>query len=314
VTLREIFRAGKPFQAGQQSGIRYHRPQAMNCTHLALVLLVTALTASAPAQTDPAVQQLTDDYFAKRPSQSFHAGMSINAARKAQQGFIAQLTPKFGPIVGYKVGLTSKAVQEAMGANSPVRGALMRDMLLKDGATVSAKFGARPIWEPDLIVTVKDARINQAKTTLEVAQHLNELVAFIELPDRIVAESEKMDGPLITAINTSARLGVLGQRVKVQATPEFLAALEKMSVIATDQTGAELAKAKGDALLGHPLNPVLWLIQDLAATGEKLKPGDVISLGSFAKPEAPKAGSTVTVRYEGLPGGTLKASVKFATD
>jgi 2-keto-4-pentenoate hydratase len=284
--------------------------QKLNC--LPVLLGLIGFVAGGRAQGADAVQQLTDDYFAKRPSQTFHAGMSIEQARKVQQGFIAQLTPKFGPIVGYKVGLTSKAVQEAMGASSPVRGALMRDMLLKDGASVSATFGARPIWEPDLIVTVKDAGINQAKTTLEVAQHLDELVAFIELPDRIVAESEKMDGPLITAINTSARFGVLGQRVKIQATPEFLSALEKMSVTASDQTGAELAKAKGDALLGHPLNPVLWLIKDLAATGEKLKAGDVISLGSFARPETPKAGSTVTVRYEGLPGGTLKVSVKFS--
>ena len=50
-----------------------------------------------------------------------------------------------------------------------------------------AKFGARPIWEPDLIVVVKDAGISDAKTPLEVAKHLSEVVAFIELPDRIVA-------------------------------------------------------------------------------------------------------------------------------
>jgi 2-keto-4-pentenoate hydratase len=104
---------------------------------------------------------------------------------------------------------------------------------------------------------------------------------------------------------------VLGQRVKVEPTPEFLAALEKMTITATDQTGAELAKAKGDALLGHPLNPVLWLIEDLATTRETLKAGDLISLGSFARPETPQAGQTVTVRYDGLPGGPLKVSVTF---
>ena len=220
-------------------------------------------------------------------------------------------TPKLGPRVGFKVGLTSKAVQESVGASTPVRGVLLRDMMLKDDAKVSAKFGARPIWEPDLIVVVKDAGINAAKTSLDVARHLSEVVAFIELPDRIVTETEKVDGNLITAINASARLGVLGQRVKIQATQEFLTALEKMTVTATDQNGAELAKAKGDALLGHPLNPVLWLIEDLAATGEKLKAGDLISLGSFARPQPPQAGQTVTVRYDGLPGGPLRASVQF---
>lgn len=280
-------------------------------TILCLTLFSVCIAVLAAVPSADAIKQLTEDYFAKRPSQSLHSGMSLNEARHAQKDFVARLTPKLGPPAGFKVGLTSKAVQESLGATAPVRGVLLRDMLLQDGATVSATFGARPIWEADLIVVVKDAGINKAKTPLEIARHLSEIVAFIELPDRIVAATEKIDGSLITAINTSARLGVMGQRVKIESTPEFIAALEKMTVIATDQTGAELAKAKGDALLGHPLNPVLWLIEDLSATGEKLQAGDLISLGSFARPQPPQAGQTVTVRYDGLPAGSIKVSVKF---
>jgi 2-keto-4-pentenoate hydratase len=265
---------------------------------------------AAPPSAD-AIKQLAEDYFAKRTSQSVHAGLSLDEARRVQKEFVAILTPKLGERVGFKVGLTSKAVQESVGASNPVRGVLLREMMLNDGAKVPANFGARPIWEPDLIVVVKDAGINEAKTLREVASHLNEVVAFIELPDRIVAETEKVDGNLITAINASARLGVLGQRRKIDPTPEFVTALENLTVSATDEKGAELAKAKGDALLGHPLNPVLWLINDLAASDEKLKAGDLISLGSFARPQSPHAGQTVTVHYDGLPGGSLQASVRF---
>jgi 2-keto-4-pentenoate hydratase len=280
-------------------------------TPLFVALLPIYFVALAAAPSADTITQLAEDYFAKRPSQSVHAGLSLEEARRAQKEFVARLTPKLGPRVGFKVGLTSKAVQELVGASDPVRGVLLRDMMLKDGAKVPADFGARPIWEADLIVVVKDAGINDATTLLDVARHLSEVVAFIELPDRIVAETEKVDGNLITAINSSARLGVLGQRRNIDPTPEFVAALEKITVTATDQNGAELAKAKGDALLGHPLNPVLWLIKDLAATDEKLQAGDLISLGSFARPQSPQAGQTVTVRYDGLPGGALQASVQF---
>ena len=283
-------------------------------TSLCGALLAACFVARAAAPSADAIKQLAEDYFAKRPSESMHAGLSLDEARRVRREFVGHLSPKLGPRVGFKVGLTSKAVQESVGASSPVRGELLRDMMLKDGAKVSANFGARPIWEPDLIVVVKDAGINEAKTLLEVASHLSEVVAFIELPDRLVAETEKMDGSLITAINVSARLGVLGQRLKVDPTPEFVAALEKITVTATDHNGAELANAKGDALLGHPLNPVLWLIKDLAATNEKLQAGDLISLGSFARPQSPQAGQSVTVRYDGLPGGSLKASVQFLPD
>ena len=280
-------------------------------TPLFVALLPICFLVMAAAPSADAIKQLAEDYFAKRPTQSVHAGLNLEEARRSQKEFVARLTPKLGPRVGFKVGLTSKAVQESLGASDPVRGVLLRDMMLKDGAKVPADFGARPIWEADLIVVVKDAGINNATTLLDVARHLSEVVAFIELPDRIVAETEKVDGNLITAINSSARLGVLGQRLKIDPTPEFVAALEKITVTATDQSGAELVKAKGDALLGHPLNPVLWLIKDLAATDEKLQAGDLISLGSFARPQPPQPGQTVTVRYDGLPGGALQASVQF---
>ncbi|HEY6167228.1 MAG TPA: hydratase, partial [Verrucomicrobiae bacterium] len=228
-------------------------------------LLAVALAARAAAPSADAIQQLADDYFSKRPSSALHAGMSLDEARRAAADFVTKLTPRLGPRVGFKVGLTSKAVQESLGASSPVRGVLLRDMMLNDGARVPTNFGARPVWEPDLIVVVKDEDINRATTLLEAARHLSEIVAFIELPDRLVAETEKLDGSLITAVNASAKLGVLGRRTKIEPTQEFLAALEKMTVTATDQNGAELARAKGDALLGHPLNPVLWLVKDLAA-------------------------------------------------
>lgn len=260
---------------------------------------------------EEAIQQLTDDYFAKRPNRTIGAGLTLDEARMAQRKFVARLTPQLGARVGFKIALTSKAAQESAGASQPVRGVLLQEMLLENTAKLSTNYGTHPIWEPDLLVVVKDAGINRAKTLLEVCAHLSEIIAFVELPDRIVADSQKVDGNLILAINGGARLGVMGQRMKIDPSSEFVTALGEMAVTATDAHGVELVKADGRALLGHPLNPVLWLIQDLAKTGEKLKSGDLISLGSFARPQDPVAGQHVTVRYVGLPAGELRVSVEF---
>jgi 2-keto-4-pentenoate hydratase len=48
----------------------------------------------------------------------------------------------------------------------------------------------------------------------------------------------------------------------------------------------------------------------MVRAGEKLKPGDLLSLGSL-KAVPPQAGQTITVRYEGLPAGPIKASIHF---
>jgi 2-keto-4-pentenoate hydratase len=279
---------------------------------LFFVLLSAALTWAA-APSPQALDQLVQDYFAKRPSQALTKGFSLEEALQAQQQFVAKLTPKLGKPIGYKVGVVTKEAQQRLGLSAPARGVLLSKMMLMDGAVVPVHFGTNPICEADLIVVVKDQGINQARTTLEVAQHLREVVAFIELPDSILATNQPLDGALLTAANVGARLGVLGDRIQVQPTPEFVTAMAEMVVTMTDQSGKELGKAQGKAILNNPLNAVLWLVEDLRRTGEKLKAGDLLSLGSL-KAVPPPAGQTVTVRYEGLPGGVAKVSVRFRAD
>jgi 2-keto-4-pentenoate hydratase len=98
--------------------------------------------------------------------------------------------------------------------------------------------------------------------------------------------------------------------VPLEATPETVKALAETRIVATDAGGATLAESTGAAALGNPLNVVVWLVEELASSGRKLSPGDLISVGSFTPLTPPKPGQAVTVRYEGLPG-TPKVSVAF---
>jgi 2-keto-4-pentenoate hydratase len=257
------------------------------------------------------LSQLVDDYLAKRPTKATPTGLSLADAQIFQRRYVAELSKKLGPAVGYKVGLVAEATQQRYGVKAPVRGVLLRDMMLKDGVELPMSFASRPLFEADLVAVVKDDGINSATTPLEAARHLSEIIGFIELPDLVVDPSVTVDGPMLVANNVGARAGVLGQRVPIKAAQEFVDAIGNITLIMTDETGHELVRAKGSLILGHPLNAVTWLAKDLAATGEKLKAGDLISLGSVAAPLTPKAGQRIQVRYEGLPGGVFGASVKF---
>jgi 2-keto-4-pentenoate hydratase len=62
--------------------------------------------------------------------------------------------------------------------------------------------------------------------------------------------------------------------------------------------------------MGHPLNSAMWIAQDLERSGMRLKAGDLLSLGTFLPFQPPKAGTTATVRYLGLPGDP-SVSVSF---
>ncbi len=232
---------------------------------------------------------------------------SLEEAYRIQDAFVERLAVPLGPVVGYKVGLTSKPVQKKFGIDHPLRGQLLEKMLLKSGAEVLARFGARPIAEADLLVRVRDAGINEARTIAEVWEHLDAVIPFIELPDLLVRKGDPLTAPVITAINVGARLGVTGAAIPTERIAAGDLAAMTVHVYQGDE---EVMAVPGKAILGHPLNAVLWLVQDLKADGKRLKPGDLVSLGSLGRPLLPKPGTELRVVYEGL-FGNQEVSVRF---
>lgn len=283
----------------------------MRMMGLATAVLITVASAEAAAFDCAATAgKLAEAWDKRAPAPSPGADMTRDQGSCVQEALVKALIRYAGKPVGYKVGLTSKAAQDLFKVDSPIAGVLLADMIKPGGISVSAAYGARPVFEADLLVRVKDAGVNQARTPLEVASHLSEVIPFIELPDMVVAKGEPMSLPVLVAINVGARLGIAGRPIKVHASHGFVDALQKMVVVTTDEAGNELSRAPGTAILGHPFNAVTWLARHLANHGKALKAGDLISLGSFAPPQPPQAGRTITVRYDGLPGAE-PVSVKF---
>jgi 2-keto-4-pentenoate hydratase len=275
-----------------------------------LLLNLAVPLAFAACPSHERINTLLRFQEAKEPVRGLRADLSMQDAECGRRRLVEKLESSENRIVGYKAGLTSKTVQERFGVSSPVRGVLLEKMLLTDGADVPADFGARPVFEADLMVVVKDAAIHEAQTHLDVLRALSRVVPFIELPDLVMAEGEKLSAPLIVSLNVGARLGVLGKGIPVEPTEHFAAALAAMRVVVTDQGGRELASGTGAAILDHPLNAVQWLVQDLEKSRIRLKPGDLLSLGAFTPPLLPRPELSVTVRYEGLPGNPA-VSVRF---
>lgn len=272
----------------------------MRRTLLASLLLAVSLSAAAECPAPERIAQMADEWSNIKPITGMPASIAMTDAECIQARLVAQLAGKLGQPVGYKAGLTNAAVQQRFGHDAPVRGTLLAGMLLPDGSAVSAKFGARPLMEADLLVEVADDGINAAVTPDEVMRHLSRIIPFIELPDLVVDPQTKLTGTHLVAINVGARLGVMG--AAIPASPTLVEPLGAMTVHLKDQDGNEIAKGAGTAILGHPLNAVVWLARDLARVGGRLKKGDLLSLGSFNAPLPPQAGQRISVIYEGLPG------------
>lgn len=258
-----------------------------------------AVSAACPDQAE--IDRFVADWTAKKPAKGFKVETTADAAC-ARDKLVGALEKTLGKPVGFKAGLTAKPVQERFKATAPVGGVLLEGMILKDGAKVPAGFGARPVFEADMLLVVKDEGINATKTPEEALRHISGMRPFIELPDLALDPGEKLEGPQLLAINVGARLGVAGAEVPLSATPETVKALAEMKITLADGDGKPLAENTGAATLGNPLNAVIWLVGDLASSGKKLKAGDLISVGSFSPLLPPKPGQAVRLRYEGLPG------------
>ena len=279
-----------------------------------LALASACATVSLDEATCPSnaeVDDLVTRFVARQPAPNPPATMTAEGGACGRDKFTARLGEHYGPVVGYKAGLTNTAVQKRFNYFAPVRGTLFEKMIVRDGAVVPAQFGARPLYEADLVVAVRGSEIHNARTPLEVLQHVTAIHPFIELPDLVLEDPSKINGPALTFVNVGARMGVLGAAIPVRsADPAIVEALRTMTVRLLDANGKELDSAKGTAILDHPLNAVVWLAADLKRSGITLKQGDLLSLGSFSRLLPPKPGSGAKVVYEGLPGNP-SVSVSF---
>ena len=275
-------------------------------TLIALALSVAGATAvQAECLTDAQTAELAAHYAAKTPAANpENLSDADGACTRAKLNQL--LAQRLGKVIGYKAGLTNPAVQKRFNTDKPVWGKLYEGMVLPSGAVVDAAFGARPLYEADMLVRVKSAAINQAKTPMQVLEAVDQVIPFIELPDLMVQAPPKLNGAGVSAINVGARLGVAGAPLPVPAYRAeryaLLQALADMNVVLTDGTGGRLGGGKGSDILDHPLNAVVWLAGALAQEGLAMQPGDLISLGSFSPLLPPKAGLSVTATYDGLPG------------
>jgi len=264
-----------------------------------------ATNVQAACLSDAQAADMVASYLAKTPAANpENLSDADGACTRAKVNTL--LAQRLGKVVGYKAGLTNPAVQKRFNTDKPVWGKLYEGMVLQSGATVEAAFGARPLYEADMLVRVKSAAINQARTPMEVLEAIDQVIPFIELPDLLVQAPPKLNGAGVSAINVGARLGVAGAPLPVPVLRAeryaLLDALRDMRVTLQDASGASLGGGKGSDILEHPLNAVVWLAGALAQEGLALQPGDLVSLGSFSPLLPPKAGLSVTATYDGLPG------------
>ncbi|MEM8909728.1 MAG: fumarylacetoacetate hydrolase family protein [Bacteroidota bacterium] len=197
-------------------------------------------------------------------------------------------------LVGRKIGLTSKAVQQQLGVDQPDYGSLLHDMEVLNGGEISVQQLMQAKVEGEIAFVLKKDLNEPRLSTAELLAAIDYVVAAIEI---VGSRIENWDIKITDTIadNASASHFVIGHQ------PMSLAAVDvvgcQMNIFKNEQ---RVSQGQGADCLGSPINATLWLARTMASLGTPLKAGEVILSGALGPMVNVQAGDTFVAQFAGL--------------
>lgn len=227
------------------------------------------------------------------------AGITIVDAYHIQARFVARRVAAGETIVGKKIGVTSKAIQDAIGVFEPDFGQLTSAMAYEDGATVDLGRLIQPRAEAEIAFVLKHDLIGPGITATDVLRATDHVRTCFEIVDsRIEGWDIKIQDTV--ADNASCGVYALGS-AKVDPRDVDLT----LAGLLVEKDGEPVASGIGAAVQGSPLNSVAWLANTLGRLGIPFGAGEVILSGALG-PLIPIAdGDTLVASIGGLGSCTL---------
>jgi 2-keto-4-pentenoate hydratase len=225
---------------------------------------------------------------------------SMRDAYDIQDKYVPLLRAVHGEVVGYKVGLTSKAMQTFCGIDHPIAGVVLARRVHQSGASVRRADYGRLGLEFEIAVRMKSDMPDSANTPAAVAAFVDGVAAAIEIVDDRAADYGNLDVKSLVADN-SWNAGIVLAPFMAN-WPELEPVLGKAT-----QNGAPAGEGYGRDILGHPFNSVSWLNAQLASRGGGLRKGDVVMTGSVMKTVFPTEAAHFRFDMDGL--GSVQVNV-----
>ncbi|GAA5335668.1 MULTISPECIES: 2-keto-4-pentenoate hydratase [Thermus] len=249
-------------------------------------------------------QELEGAWVERRPIEplSERGLKGIEAAYRVQEAWNRLRLAKGDKVVGRKIGLTSKAVQEQLGVDQPDYGNLWASRFLGMGerAEVAASLFLQPRVEGELAFLL-GKRLEGPHVTPQEVLAATEAVAFaLEIVDSRIRDWRIRIEDTI-ADNASFGAFFVGPWERALLEED----LSTLGLVLY-RNGEAVAQGAGAACLGHPARAVAWLANALAAFGVALEPGEIVMSGAWAPVQVARPGDLFTLVGTGGRALTLR--------
>ena len=252
------------------------------------VIQTIAFSLDAAKQTRKPIPTLTDTYEGFAVADAYQVQLT-NIDRELKQG---------RRIIGKKIGLTSKGMQQMLGVSEPDYGILLDNMIADTESPVCLKTLLQPRIEAEIAFILKKRLKGPGIGISQVLQATDGVMPAFEIIDSRI-QNWKIKLPDTVADNASSAMLILG------STITGVRGIDLQTVgMVFEQNGKIIATAAGAEVLGHPAVAVAWLANKLAEYGQSLEPGEVILSGALTKAMEIAANDTFRANFGGL--GSVK--------
>ncbi len=207
---------------------------------------------------------------------------------------IRQRVAEGAKVIGHKVGLSSKAMQEMMGVDEPDYGHLLDEMAVFEDRPVPAGRYLYPRVEVEVGFVLADDLPGEGCTEDDVLAATAAFAPAIELIDTRIRDWKIKLCDTI-ADNASSAGWVLGE---ARVSPKDID-IQGIDAVLT-RNGEVVAKGRSDAVLGNPVTAVAWLARKVDSFGVRLKAGDIVLPGSCTKAFDATPGDDFVADFDGL--------------
>ena len=237
------------------------------------------------------------------PLTETHPGLTLEAAYAVSEQLLKRRIADGERVIGKKIGVTSKAVQQMLNVHQPDFGYITDAMVYtnEDPVPVSSTM-IQPRAEGEIVFVLGRDLMGPGVTIADVLRATDCVMPCFEIVDSRIADWKiKIEDTV--ADNASCGYLVLGD----QAVSPREVDLTTCGMV-VHKNGRLLSTGAGAAALGSPLNCVAWLANTLGRFGVPLKAGELILSGSLVPLEPVTAGDHMTLAI----GGIGTASIRFS--
>jgi len=232
-----------------------------------------------------------------RAASQRHPDLSVEDGYRIQSAWVDLRLARGERVVGHKIGLTSRAMQVAVGIDKPDYGVLTDAMVIEDGATIAASRFIAPRFEVEIGFWLKNPLNGPNLTVIDVLNATDWIVPAIEVIDSRAHLHDPTSGWTLTVADSiadnAANAGVIwGGRpfrpgeIDLRMVPGILMRNGKI-----EETGVSAG------VMGHPATGIVWLARELSKVGASLAAGEFVLSGSFTRPVAGEPGDTITCDF-----------------